>query len=34
MACIWAEGCEAFIRFDQDFGKTANALGGIKVRTP
>jgi predicted nucleic-acid-binding protein len=29
-----AEGCEAFISFDQDFAKTANALGGIKVRTP
>jgi predicted nucleic acid-binding protein len=29
-----AEGCEAFISSDQDFAKTANALGGIKVRTP
>jgi hypothetical protein len=29
-----AEGCEAFISFDQDFAKAANALGGIKVRTP
>ncbi len=29
-----AEGCEAFISFHQDFAKTANALGGIKVRTP
>jgi predicted nucleic-acid-binding protein len=29
-----AEGCEAFISFDQDFAKAANALGGTKVRTP
>ena len=29
-----AEGCEAFISFDQDFAKAANALGGIKVRVP
>ncbi|MDP3689555.1 type II toxin-antitoxin system VapC family toxin [Bradyrhizobium sp.] len=29
-----AEGCEAFISFDQDFAKSANALGGIKVRAP
>ncbi|WP_291866939.1 type II toxin-antitoxin system VapC family toxin [Bradyrhizobium sp.] len=29
-----AEGCEAFISFDQDFAKAANALGGIKVRAP
>jgi predicted nucleic acid-binding protein len=29
-----AEGCEAFISFDQDFAKAANTLGGIKVRTP
>ncbi len=29
-----AEGCEAFISVDQDFAKAANALGGIKVRTP
>lgn len=29
-----AEGCEAFISFDQDFAKTANALGGTRVRVP
>ena len=29
-----AEGCEAFISFDQDFANAANALGGIKVRAP
>ena len=29
-----AEGCEAFISFDQDFAKAASALGSIKVRTP
>ena len=29
-----AEGCEAFISFDQDFAKAASAVGGIKVRTP
>jgi predicted nucleic-acid-binding protein len=29
-----AEGCEAFISFNQDFAKAANALGGVKVRTP
>ncbi len=29
-----AEGCEAFISLNQDFAKTANALGGVKVRTP
>jgi predicted nucleic acid-binding protein len=29
-----AEGCAAFISFDQDFAKAANALGGIKVRAP
>jgi len=29
-----AEGCEAFITFDQDFAQAANALGGIKVRAP
>jgi predicted nucleic-acid-binding protein len=29
-----AEGCEAFISFDQDFARAANALGGIKVRGP
>ena len=29
-----AEGCEAFISFDQDFARAANALGGIRVRAP
>jgi len=29
-----AEGCEAFMSFDQELAKAANALGGIKVRTP
>jgi predicted nucleic-acid-binding protein len=29
-----AEGCEAFISFDQDLAKAANALGGIKVQAP
>jgi len=29
-----AEGCDAFISFDQNFAKVANALGGIKVRAP
>jgi hypothetical protein len=29
-----AEGCEPFISFDQDFAKAANAVGGIRVRTP
>ena len=29
-----AGGCEAFVSFDQDFVKAANALGGIKVRAP
>jgi predicted nucleic-acid-binding protein len=29
-----AEGCEAFISFDQDFAKAANALGGIEVQAP
>jgi predicted nucleic-acid-binding protein len=29
-----AGGCEAFISFDQDFVKAANALGEIPVRTP
>jgi predicted nucleic acid-binding protein len=29
-----AEGCEAFISFDQNFAKAANALDGIKVRAP
>jgi predicted nucleic-acid-binding protein len=29
-----AGGCEAFISFDQNFAKAANALGGVKVRAP
>ena len=29
-----SEACEAFISFDQDFAKAANALGGIKVQAP
>ncbi len=29
-----AEGCEAFISFDQDFAKAAKTLGSIKVRRP
>ena len=29
-----AEGFEAFVSFDEDFAKAANALGGIKVRAP
>lgn len=29
-----AEGCDAFISFDRDFAKTANALGGVHVRAP
>ena len=29
-----AEGCEAFISFNQDFAKAANALGGIRVQAP
>jgi predicted nucleic-acid-binding protein len=29
-----AEGCDAFISFDQGFAKAANALGDIKVRAP
>jgi predicted nucleic acid-binding protein len=29
-----AGACEAFISFDEDFAKAANALGGIKVRAP
>lgn len=29
-----AENCDAFISFDRDFAKSANALGGIKVRSP
>jgi predicted nucleic-acid-binding protein len=29
-----AEGCDAFISFDRDFARAANALGGVKVRAP
>ena len=29
-----AEGCDAFMSFDQNFTKAANALGGIKARAP
>lgn len=29
-----AEGCDAFITFDQSFARSANALGGTKVRAP
>jgi predicted nucleic-acid-binding protein len=29
-----AEGCEAFISFDRNFARSANVLGGIKVRAP
>jgi predicted nucleic-acid-binding protein len=29
-----AEGCVAFISFDRDFARAANALGGIEVRAP
>ena len=29
-----AEGCDAFVTFDRNFAKAANALGGIKVRAP
>jgi predicted nucleic acid-binding protein len=29
-----AEGCDAFISFDETFAKAADALGGIKVRAP
>jgi predicted nucleic acid-binding protein len=29
-----AEGCDVFVSFDEAFAKAANALGGIKVRTP
>ena len=29
-----AEGCHAFVTFDQGFAKAANALGGLKVRAP
>lgn len=29
-----ADGCDAFISFDQDLAKAANHLGGIRVRAP
>ncbi|HEX3754180.1 MAG TPA: type II toxin-antitoxin system VapC family toxin [Rhizomicrobium sp.] len=29
-----AEACDAFVSFDRDFAKTANALNVIKVRAP
>ena len=29
-----AEGCEAFVSFDQSFAKTANMLSDVTVRTP
>ena len=29
-----AEGCDAFVSFDRDFVRAANALGGVAVRTP
>lgn len=29
-----ADGCEAFITFDQRFARAANKLGAIKVRVP
>lgn len=29
-----AEGCDAFISFDRDFVRAADALGGIEVRAP
>jgi predicted nucleic-acid-binding protein len=29
-----AEGCDAFISFDQDFARAANALSTVKVRVP
>jgi predicted nucleic-acid-binding protein len=29
-----AEGCDAFMSFDRDFARAANALGGVKVRAP
>ncbi|MGB8365352.1 MAG: type II toxin-antitoxin system VapC family toxin [Rhizomicrobium sp.] len=27
-------GCEAFVSFDRQFAKMANALGGVNVRSP
>jgi predicted nucleic acid-binding protein len=29
-----AEGCDAFITFDQRFAAVANTLGEVKVRAP
>lgn len=29
-----AEGCDAFVTFDQRFARSANALGGVAVRVP
>jgi predicted nucleic-acid-binding protein len=29
-----AEGCEAFVSFDQHFASVANAISGVKVRAP
>ena len=29
-----AEGCNAFISFDQDFARAAEALGALKIRAP
>ncbi len=29
-----AEGCEAFVTFDREFAKRANAIGGTAARTP
>ena len=29
-----AEGCEAFVSFDQRFAAVANTLSGVKVRAP
>jgi predicted nucleic acid-binding protein len=29
-----AEGCEAFVSFDQRFATVANTLSGVKVRAP
>ena len=31
---IKAQGCDAFVSFDQNFAKAANALSDVKVRTP
>jgi predicted nucleic-acid-binding protein len=31
---VKAEGCEAFVSFDQSFAKTANMLSEVKVRAP